>query len=303
MRPLSWITIAVLCAACGILGYIVLRQKAELAGAQNDASALKAELGVAKEALAKANKQRSVGQRGASGAGATKAPSRPARGPAQLSDIFKDHPEFVKLYSDFTRRQLGTIYGAGLNSLNLSPQQLNRLKDLLAERQMSVVDAMQAAAAEGIRPASVEWQQAVNQASLTDDQEIKDILGPNAEATLDDLKSNAGRAQAQPVMEYQVNNLSPAFGDAGIPLTTDQSAGLTQALLNAWYWQGRDLSDRPVDYNDVDPSTGLTPHETRNLNNAAQVLTPDQLNVLQNYYIQMEQVQAIQRQYRMPIGP
>jgi len=220
-----------------------------------------------------------------------------------MSDIFKDHPEFVKLYNEFTRRQLGTIYGGGLNSLNLSPQQLNRLKDLLTERQMSVVDAAQAAASEGLRAGSAEWQQAINQASLTDDQEIKDILGPNADATLDDLKSNAGRAQAQPVMEYQVNNLAPQFADAGIPLTTDQSAGLTQALLNAYYWQGRDLSDRPVDYNEVDPSTGLTPHETRNLNNAAQVLTADQLNLLQNYYIQMEQVQAMERQYRMPIGP
>jgi len=289
--------------ACGILGYIVLRQKAELASAQIDAHALKAELGAAKEALAKANKQRSAGQRGAAGAGATRAPSRPARGPAQMSDIFKDHPEFVKLYNEFTRRQLGTIYGGGLNSLNLSPQQLNRLKDLLTERQMSVVDAAQAAASEGLRAGSAEWQQAINQASLTDDQEIKDILGPNADATLDDLKSNAGRAQAQPVMEYQVNNLAPQFADAGIPLTTDQSAGLTQALLNAYYWQGRDLSDRPVDYNEVDPSTGLTPHETRNLNNAAQVLTADQLNLLQNYYIQMEQVQAMERQYRMPIGP
>jgi len=291
--------------ACGILGYVVLRQRAELAGAQNDRQELatvKAQLGAAKEALAKVDKPRPASQHGAAETGAAKAAMRPARGPVQISNIIKDHPEFAKLYNKFTRRELGTIYGAGLNSLNLSPQQLSRLKDLLTERQMSFVDAAQAAGLEGIRVGSTEWQQAVNQASLTDDQEIKDILGPDAEATLADMKSNAGRAQAQPYMEFQVNGMSSEFVDAGVPLTTDQSAGLAQAFLNAYYWQGRDLSDRPVDYNDVDPSTGLSPHDVRNLNNAAQVLTPDQLNVMRNYAIQTEQIIAIQRQYRLPLG-
>jgi len=307
MRPLSRLTIIALCAACGILVYIVLRQRAELNRAENDSrhelAALKAELGKTKEALAKADKQRAPSQQGVSGAAATKAPARTARKPVQISDIIKDHPEFAKLYGKFTRRQLSTLYGEGLNSLNLPPQQLSRLKDLLTQRQMSVVDAIQTANLEGFSPGSAEWQQAMNQASLTDDQAIKDILGPDADATLTQMESNAGRAQAQPFMESQAKSVASEFADAGVPITTDQSAGLTQALLNNWYWQGRDLSDRPADYNEADPSTGLSPHDVRNLTSAAQVLTADQLSVFQNYLVQMGQMYSIQRQYRIPLGP
>ncbi len=242
MLSRSRLTITILGVMCGILGCVVLRQRAELLPVlktmhDQHLAALKAELGTAREALAKVAKQHSVGQQGALGGEAAKAPTGPVRAPVQISDIIKDHPEFAKLYSKSTRRQLRTIYGAGLNSLNIPPQQLNRLKDLLAERQMSVVDATQAAGLEGLRAGSPEWQQAVNQAALTGDQEIKDILGANAEATLTGLKSSAGHAQGQTVMEGQINLISSDFVDAGVPLTTDQSAEVSlSAFLNAWHW-------------------------------------------------------------------
>jgi RNA polymerase sigma factor (sigma-70 family) len=247
-----------------------------------------------------------AGQQGALGEGAAKAPSasaKPVRKPVQISDIIKDHPEFAKLYREATRRQLTRIYGDGLNSLNLPPRQLDRLKGLLTERQMNIVDAEQAANLAGLSNASPEWQRAVNQASLIDDQEIKEILGPNADATLADMMSNVGKARVLPSVQSQVYQIASDFVDGGVPLTTDQSAGLAQALLNNAYWPGRDLSDRPVDYNDTDPTTGLSPHDVSILTSAAQVLTPDQLSDLRSYEIQTEQILAIQHQYGIPIAP
>jgi hypothetical protein len=307
MRIILRLSFVALFLGCVILGYIDFRQKTALISAENDArnriTRLQGELTEAKESIAKLDKQRSNSQRDAAGEIARQPVAKSGRTAVQISDIIKAHPEFLPLYSKMIRRSLNTIYGDGLNSLKLTPDQLNKLKGLLTEREMSRIDANQASVAAGLTPGSTAWQEVMNQASLTNDQEIQDLLGPNAEATLAQLKSDAGQTQAKMLMQFQVDGISSDFTDAGLALTADQSNGLTQALLNGWYWQGRDLSDRPVNYNDVDPNTGLSPHDIRNLNNAVQVLTPAQLSIFQDYETQMEKVYAIQRQYHLPLGP
>jgi hypothetical protein len=307
MRSISRLTFVALFLGCVILGHIDFRQKTALVCAENDArnsiTKLQGELKEAKESIAILDKQRSNGQRDTPGTIDRQPVAHHGQTAVQISDIIKAHPEFSVLYSKMIRRSLSAIYGDGLNSLKLTPDQLNKLKGLLTEREMSIIDANQAAVAEGLRPGSTEWQEVMNQSSLTNDQEIQGLLGPNADTTLAELKANAGQTQAKMLMQSQVGGISSDFTDAGLPLTANQSNALTQALLNGWYWQGRDLSDRPVNYNDVDPNTGLSPHDIRNINNAAQVLTPAQLVVFKDYENQMEKIYAIQRQYHLPLVP
>ncbi len=61
--------------------------------------------------------------------------------------------------------------------------------------------------------------------------------------------------------------------------------------------RGKDTSTRPANYNDVDPSTGLTPHNSRILAEAAAVLSPAQIQVLKTDQIEGAQQAAVMRQY------
>jgi hypothetical protein len=303
MRRIYPLLVGILFLGCAILGYIDFQQKTQLLVVENDAEkqidGLKGEL-----AAAKLEKQKPAPQQNTAVAAAAKPPARPAGKSVQISDLIKDNPAFGKLYAKLTRGPgLAQTYGDGLNSLKLTHDQLSRLKDLLTDRQMSVIDAMQAASLAGEVPASPEWQQAINEANLTNDQEIKAILGPDAEATLANLKATAGEPQGRLLMQSQVIAIASDMEDAGVPLTADQSTALTQALLNAWYWQGKDLADRPVNYNETDPSTGLSIHDTRNITNATPVLTPDQMNVFRNYEAYMQQWYDAQQQYHITLGP
>ena len=188
------------------------------------------------------------------------------------------------------RRNIDRMYGSGLATLNLTSDQVSQLKGLLAERQMGSIDAMQAAEAAGLERDSPEWRAAMKQAGQDVQQQINSILGPNADATLAQLQARAG---IQNQVEY---NYSADFADAGSPLTAEQSSGLVQAMADANY-AGKDLSTRPANYNDPDPTTGLTPHDNRIIQAAAQVLSPAQLEILKTDQAENSKIAAIMKEY------
>jgi len=293
-RMYPWLT-AVLAIGCLILGYMAIQERMDgriaAKEAQKQVEGLQQQLTAAKAAQALAAKKALQTARSS-----TVSPESPGGNPnggrkiIQVSDIIKDHPEFAALYAKQVRRNLDRLYGGGLNTLNLPPDQLSRLKDLLAERQMSVVDAAQATAAAGLKPGSPEWLDAMKQASTTNESQITGILGDNADMTLAQL-------QARGAMQNQVSNLSSEFTDAGVALTPDQSSGLVKAMLDAFYWAGKDMSDRPANYNEADPTTGLSIHDDRILNNASQVLSAAQLQVLKANQLESEQLSTLMRQY------
>jgi len=188
------------------------------------------------------------------------------------------------LYAKDIRRNLVRMYGDGLNQLVLPPGQLAKLKDLLVEQQMSSLDAQQAAEAAGLARGSSAWQAAMRQASQDVQQDITALLGPDGQKTLQQLGSQNGyRNQIQ-------NSFAPDFTDAGVPLSSDQSDRLAQAMAGP---TGR----TPPGYNDPDPSTGLTPRQEQVLMAAAQVLTPAQWQIFKTDQIQQAQRDAIMKQY------
>ncbi|HZP60427.1 MAG TPA: hypothetical protein VFB27_08900 [Opitutaceae bacterium] len=213
-----------------------------------------------------------------------------------LSDIVKDHPEYAAIYAKQMRRNIDRMYGGTLDTLNLPPQQLSQLKDLLAERQMSFMDAMRLTSAAGLKQGSPEWQDAMKQASQDVDQQINAILGSNGGATLSQLQTRAG-IQSQIAYTY-----APDFADAGAPLSAEQSRNLAQVMADATY-AGKDLTTRPKGYNEIDPKTGLTPHDSRILDAAAGILSPAQIQILRTDQIENHQTAVIMKQYNKGGGP
>jgi hypothetical protein len=136
----------------------------------------------------------------------------------------------------------------------------------------------------------------MNSAAQDTEQQITAILGSNADATLAQL-------QARTAIQNQVNTTYAAdFADAGVALSPEQASALIQAMADANY-AGKDLSTRPAGYNTPDPTTGLTPHDNRIINSAAQALNPAQIQVLTSDQVDFHKMAAIMKQYNSGGAP
>jgi hypothetical protein len=289
-RATSWLA-AIFFVGCLVLGYLLHRQEALLAAlaqqsdtagktAQQRISELEHRLTAAEAGQAAAKKSAAQAAANASAAGAN---GTSDSGPVviHIGDILRDHPEYAALYAKQLRRDINRMYGTSLDRLNLPPDQLAHLKDLLVERQMDSIDAQGAATAAGLKQGTPDFRAAMQQATQGVEQQLTAILGSNADSTLTQL-------QVQNTMQNQVmSGYAPDFADAGVPLNAEQAAGLTQAMADANYG-GKDLSTRPANYNIPDPATGLSPHDDRIIAAASQVLTPEQVQVLKNDQIATE---------------
>jgi len=319
-RALSWLS-AILFLGCLSLGYLAARQRTEIAQAKTEITQvnlhwdaakkeeqkqildLQQQLAAAKGAQGLAQKPAGQQAQDLSATAQSKSEDASADGSTNgggtiihIGDILKDHPEYAALYAKQMRRNVDLKYGNSLSTLNLAPDQLSKLKDLLTERAMSSIDAQQLATAAGLERGSPEWQDAMKAAAQDTEQQITGILGSNADATLIQL-------QARTAIQNQVNTTYSAdFTDAGMPLSPAQSNGLIQAMADANY-AGKDLSTRPPGYNTPDPTTGLSPHDNRIINAAATVLTPAQIQVLTTDEIDYHKIATFMKTYNPHGGP
>jgi|ERR1700722_17628851 len=300
-RAIPWLA-AIFFVGCLALGTFVRQQKTEIVladiarkAAQNEAQAriadLESQVGALNAAKAQADKQIALLTQGASGPGNLQ-DDHPDGGAkiVHISDIIKDHPEYAALYEKQMRRNVDRMYGNGLSTLNLTPDQLSQLKNLLTERQMGNIDAQQAAEASGLVQGSPAWQAAMTQASQDVEGQLAALLGSNADALLAQLRARMS------IQNQVQNNYSPDFSDAGQPLTPEQASGLIQAMADANY-SGKDTSTRPANYNVPDPTTGLSPHDDRIINSATSLLNPAQIQLLTTDQMENEQISSIMKQY------
>ncbi len=303
-RALPWLA-ALFFIGCLALGTFVHEQKAEISradvarrAAEDNAKAriavLDAQVGKLEAAKAQSDKQIALLTQGVSGASSSDKHQgeQPVDGSkiVHISDIIRDHPEYAALYEKQMRREIDRMYGNGLSGLNLTPDQVSQLKGLLTEKQMGSIDAQRAAETAGLVTGSPEWQAAMTQASQDVEAQIQALLGGNADALLEQQQT---KVRIQNMVQ---NSYSPDFSDAGQPLTPEQASGLINAMADANY-SGKDTSTRPANYNIPDPTTGLSPHDDRIISNAAQVLTPAQIQLLTTDQMQNWQMQAIMKQY------
>jgi hypothetical protein len=299
-RAYPWLT-AVLLLTFLARGYLLLREKTEIVAVglrRDDADRaaraqvidLQHQLAATRTAQARAEKQLADLKQGAV------APAKPASDDSDgiktihVSDIIKEHPEFAAVWEAQQRRNMLRQFGPALAKLNLPPDQLAKLKDLLVERDMSSRDAQQSAEAAGLKQGSQGWRDAMAQAAAVAEQDITNLMGTNGTQFVRRLQA---QANFQTQVEY---NYSPDFADAGAPLSPEQANGLAQAMGEANY-AGRSTADRPANYNDVDATTGLAPHDSRILQGASATLSPAQLEMLKTELIQAHQQAAILQQY------
>jgi hypothetical protein len=305
-RAYPWLT-ATFLLGCLAFACLMLRQRTEIVQIgleQNDADQsarqrtddLQHRLVAAREARSRAEKELAgLKQSAATAAGSAAGGEDPNVLTIHLSEVIRDHPEYSAIMARQTRRNVLRQYGAGLASLNLPPDQISKLKDLLVERDLSATDAQQAAAAAGLERGSPAWRDAIKQAATDVEHEMTALLGTDASLVMTKLQSDT-------IIQNQVQSTYVLdFADAGVALNPDQARSLAQAMANSSFG-GKDLSTRPAGYNQTDSLTGLSPHDQRTLDAAAQALAPAQLEVLKTDLIEAHQQTAIMQQYRSGPG-
>jgi hypothetical protein len=287
-----WLPAALL-LGCGVLGWLAIRQRTELIRvdlefkaedktARNQVADLRQQLAAVQAAQLRAEKLVAQTAQSPSGDGEVRT--------IHESDIVKDHPEYAAILAKQARRNVIIQYGPGLATLNLRPDQLAKLKDLLVERSQTDSDARQAATAAGLEQNSPAYWNAIKQATDVVDQEMTSVFGTDGAAAFQKLQ-NAANNQNQ--IRY---NYASDFEDAGVALTPDQTQGLAQALAGARSFDGVPAADRR-NYYQTDPATGLAPYENRMLEAAAQVLSPAQLQILKTDRIRSNKESSIMSPY------
>jgi hypothetical protein len=228
-------------------------------------------------------------QRGPQSGKNASAPVPPGRSNGSyLSELERDHPEFELLRLKSARRHMLQVYGAGLAGLGLPPAQLARLKDLLAEKTLREADAQSAASEAGLQLGTPGFREAMNQAIGDLDDQITGIVGPGGQSA---LAESAGVAQTLSAVE---TGFQPDFVDAGVPLTAEQAQNFAQLLNDKGsraYQRANNLSSV------VDPTTWLSPANEAMLAEAAQILTPAQLEVFKNHMSEEGQRQTLLAPY------
>jgi hypothetical protein len=298
-RAYPWLTAILLLVFLG-LGFLVLRQKTEIVevdlhrsdddrSARNETADLEYRLLAARETTARLEKQAAQTKAAAPAEAAGPAMGGSAK-TVHISDIIKEHPEFAALWAAQNRGGITRQYGAALEALNLPPDKLAKIKDLLVERSQSEMDAQQAAQAAGLKEGSAAWRAALKEAAAPAEQEMAALAGSSD-------PEFAGRLQNQASAQSQIQfNYSGDFEEAGVGLNPGQTRALGLAIANANY-SNRSTAGRPPNYNQVDPDTSLSPHDQRILDAASPALSPAQLEIIKSDLIQTHQQQAIMQQY------
>jgi hypothetical protein len=229
--------IALLALSTAFTGLIALQQSRRLAALQEDL--LKA------SAAATAVKPKSApvgaefkGTTNAKPAAADAAESDPAAGPADQPDQQRQqrnnrpnfaallaNPEFAQAMSVQQRAALDGRYAELFKQLNLSPEELEKFKSLLVERQNARMDVMNAARENGLNPRENrdELRKLTAEAQAEVDTTIKTTLGESVYNQYQNYEST----QSQRAV---VSQLDQKLSYSSTPLNSTQSAFLVNAL-------------------------------------------------------------------------
>ena len=194
-----------------------------------------------------------------------------------------NNPEVVKTWNLQQRGQLDGRFAALFKQLNLSPVQLENLKNLLVERQSTAMEIFATARDKGLDPNAnrTEIQKLVADSQSEVDQSIKAALGDTGYQQY----QNYQNTQAQRAVVSQIDQ---RLSYSATPLTSSQSQFLVQALSTPT------TGTATVDQNGGSPGGspwggnrgGVTITDTV-IQQAQNVLMPDQVAALKQ--IQAEQ--------------
>lgn len=148
-------------------------------------------------------------------------------GPGGFGNIMSalQKPEIQRLIATQQKAQLDNRYAALFKSLNLSPEALEKFKNLLVERQTSMMDVMTAAREQGVNPRTDPkgFQQLVAGTQAEIDASIKAAVG--------DTAYNQYKNYEQTIPQRATTDqLAQRLSYTATPLTADQSASMLQIL-------------------------------------------------------------------------
>ena len=210
------------------------------------------------------------------------------------------NPEFAKAWNLEQRAQLDNRFAGLFKQLNLSPAQLEGFKSLLIDRQTSAMDVMSSAREQGLDPRN--------------DRDAINKLVASAQADVDQsIKAALGGTAYQQYQNYQttqpqravVSQVEQRLSYTATPLTSTQSNFLVQALA----------SDPTASTTTATASTGFgggnfgrgggnasTPITDAVIQQAQNVLTPDQVSALKEVQAQQQAQQKIGEMFRTGRG-
>jgi len=200
--------------------------------------------------------------------------------------VLQDDPKYQKLVALEQKAALDFRYGALFKQLNLSPAQLDQLKNLLLQREQAQGDALQAARDQGInfRDDPQALRQAVSDAQSSADDQIKAALGDAGYAAYQQYEqTGTERALA--------GQLQQSLSYTAAPLTDDQSRQLVQILAQSGASSaGSGGGGAPAPVTD------------QVISQAAAVLSPPQLQALQELQARQQAQQQIRQMLQSTQG-
>lgn len=147
--------------------------------------------------------------------------------PQQMVNAMRDlmaKPEVQALLSVQQKAAIDARYASLFKSMNLSPEQADKVKNLLADRQTTMMDVMMAAREQGVRdPAEIRKLMADAQADIN--SSLKSVIG---EAGLNQLQNYE---QTMPQRNL-VNQLQQRLSYTDTPLSQSQADQLVQVLAS-----------------------------------------------------------------------
>jgi hypothetical protein len=193
------------------------------------------------------------------------------------------HPDVRTRYLKDFRSTLDATYGPVFKTLNLSAEQIERVKDLLTQREDKNITVAQNADSGGLDPAAV--VELGNQLTRANNAAIKAVVGD------DDYQAIHQYLRETAVVPL-VSTLSSTMAGLNQPLTADQEMKLT-AVLSASSQRRND--NTAVVANTVNWDQAVAGAQT--------ILSPDQLNafvLIQQQNQGGQQLAALQRQLVAP---
>ncbi len=148
-------------------------------------------------------------------------------GPGGFGNVLNalQKPETQRLIALQQKAQLDSRYAALFKGLNLSPAQLEKFKNLLVERQTSMMDVMTAAREQGVDPRADPqgFRQLVAGTQAEIDASIKTALGDTAYAQYKDFEKTMPQRAT-------TDQLGQRLSYTSTPLTAEQSASMVKIL-------------------------------------------------------------------------
>jgi hypothetical protein len=186
-----------------------------------------------------------------------------------ITHLVRQDPAYAAVHRKNLLQGILMRYG-DLKVLNLPPDRLEKLEDILIDEAEAPQDAREAALEMGVDADSQEMTNTVWRAQKEADSEIKSFLG---DADYQTLQASQSQIQGWRSLEWGPNQELTALG---VPLSVDQMNALLQ-FQNA--------------------AQSLPTQEARGqmvISRATQVLTPDQLGILTQYMDTQREIMELQ---------